>query len=1701
MFGVGQRRVKVTRGRQSPHARRLALEPLEDRTLLAIGDLLGSLVDPSTIEVEAGSRFGYSIAVNGDLTVVGTPMTDNPANDTYSIGHAYVFESSTGHLVATLENPAPATSEFFGCSVAISGHTAVVGALYDDAGADDAGSAYVFDVTTGNLVATLANPAPSADDYFGCSVAISGDTVVVGAYGDDVSTTDAGAAYVFNATTGSLIHTLTNPTPANDDRFGYSVSLSGSIAIVGAYNDDTLATNSGAAYVFDTSTGGLVRTLTHSSPASADLFGYSVAISGNTAVVGVRQDDTGAANAGGACVYNTSTGVLLQTLTNPSPAQNDFFGHSVAVSGSTVAVGAWTDDTGGTDSGAAYVFDAVTGSLVRTLDNPAPAAYDNFGVAVAVSGDTAAVAAYLDDTDAVDAGSAYLFSVSSGSLFRTYGNATPSTDDHFGRAVAVSGNRAVVGAYHEDTGGINCGTAYVYDVAASQLLWTVVNPTPEINDLFGHSVAISDSTLVIGADQDNTGADDAGAAYIFDASTGALRYTLTNPAPASDDFFGRSVAVSGNIAVVGAPYDDTTVTDAGTVYVFDVSTGALLRTLANPAPGTGDNFGISVAVRGNTIVVGAYSDDLNATDSGTAYVFDASTGELRCTLVNPTPASSDGFGWTVAVSESTVAVGAPWDDTGSFGSGSAYIFSASTGTLLQTLANPGPAAGDNFGYGTAVSGNTVVVGTPCDDTGAANTGAVYAFDIPTGTLIGTLVNPTPEAGDWFGLAVDIANGVGLVSAMYDDTRKPNGGAAYLFDCNQAPSALELAGSSVAENAASGTTIGSLTTTDPDPDESFVYTLVDSAGGRFKIVGSQLQVDAGALLDYETATSHTITVRTTDHAGSGASFEQQFVITLANVNEAPTHLALDTASVAENAAANAAVGNLSCTDPDAGDTVTYTLLDSAGGRFQIAGYQIQVADGMLLDYEAATSHTIRVRATDQGGTGLSYEQPLIITVTNVDEPPADVLLTGTTVAENAAAGTPVGTLTTDDLEGDRCEYTLIDSAGGRLKIVGNQLQVDNGSLLDYETGTSHSITVRATQIGGSAASLDRQFVITVTDANDAPTHIALDGATVAENAGPGTRVGTLSSTDPDAGDTASYSLVDSAGGRFKIAGTQLQVNTAAFDFETAPSLTVRVRVTDHGGASHEQQFTITVTDANEPPTAVALSGTGVPENAAADTVVGSLTASDPDANDTFTYQLTGDAEGRFKLQGHQILVADGARLDYEAAGSHVVSVKATDAGGLAFEQQLTVTLTNVNETPTHIALDGATVAENSAAGSLVGRLSTTDPDAGDTFTYRLTDDAGGRFKIEGDRLLVANCRLLDYETNATHGISVVVTDAGGLSFEQPLTVTVTDVHDGDSVAVFNPTTSMFYLRGQNVSGPADYTFGYGEGGDWQTLVGDWDGDGSTGVGLYDPESSTFYLTNAYQFGFAEHTFGYGEPGAGWIPLVGDWDGNGTAGVGLYNPHSSTFYLTDSLATGFAQYTFGYGEPGAGWQTLVGDWDGDGHDGVGLFAPTSSTFYLTNALVGGFAQCTFGYGNPDAGWEPMVGDWDGNGASGVALYDPAGATLYVTNTLQSGFAEHTFGYGQPGAGWDLIVGDWDGNGSTGVGLYDASSATFYLTSDMIAGTTQSTVRITEAGSGWVPLAGCWTRFEPPLSAAAIDQIDLADLAAEELLGLGHDRRADA
>jgi hypothetical protein len=398
----------------------------------------------------------------------------------------------------------------FGKSVAISGDTIVVGADEDRVEANfTQGSAYVFQRNTGGTdcwgeIKKLTASDGAADDRFGCSVSISGDTIVVGAYWDDIGLNDfQGSAYVFERNNGGTdnwgeVKNINASDGAEDDWFGYSVSISGDTVVVGVYSYDVGANiNQGSAYVYERNNGGTdnwgeVKRLTASDGAQGDRFGGSVSIFGNTVVVGARYDDVGANDTqGSAYVFQRNNGGAdnwgeVKKVTGGDSVQYDRFGWSVSIFGDTVVVGATEDEVGGNDNqGSAYVFQRNTGGIdnwgeIKKLTASDGEALDNFGFSVSIYNDTIVVGALWDDIGAnLGQGSAYVFQRNIGGT-DNWGevvkiNASDGAqDDWFGCSVSIYNYMFVVGARRKDMGeNILQGSAYIYYLEKLFIITTI----------------------------------------------------------------------------------------------------------------------------------------------------------------------------------------------------------------------------------------------------------------------------------------------------------------------------------------------------------------------------------------------------------------------------------------------------------------------------------------------------------------------------------------------------------------------------------------------------------------------------------------------------------------------------------------------------------------------------------------------------------------------------------------------------------------------------------------------------------------------------------------------------------------------------------------------------------------------------------------------------------------------------------------------------------------------------------------------------------------------------------------------------------------------------------------------------------------------------------------------------------------------------
>ena len=376
-------------------------------------------------------------------------------------------------------------------------------------------------------------------------------------------------------------------------------------------------------------------------------FGHSVAVSGETMLIGAYDNDLyGGEYAGSVFVLvgEGETWTQKAKLTAPNPTALDLFGYSVAISGNTAVIGAPLDgNAGGVHAGAVYIFVRSGDAWIQQAKLTAadPATEDDFGCSVAIAGDTVVVGACYDDhAGGIDAGSVYIF-VRSGEVWTQQAKLTaadPASIDYFGYAVTISGETVVIGAHYDSYNGkTSAGSAYVF--VRSGALWSQqakLTPDDAANyDYFGHSVAISGDTALIGSEgDDHAGGDEAGSAYVF-VRSGTLwsqQAKLTADDAAEEDYFGSSVAITGDTALIGSPVDDYAGGGdaAGSAYVF-VRSGALwsqqAKLTANDAA-RGDYFGSCAAISGDTALIGApLNDEGEEINAGSAYVFD-----LNCTF-------------------------------------------------------------------------------------------------------------------------------------------------------------------------------------------------------------------------------------------------------------------------------------------------------------------------------------------------------------------------------------------------------------------------------------------------------------------------------------------------------------------------------------------------------------------------------------------------------------------------------------------------------------------------------------------------------------------------------------------------------------------------------------------------------------------------------------------------------------------------------------------------------------------------------------------------------------------------------------------------------------------------------------------------------------------------------------------------------------
>ncbi|MEM7311799.1 MAG: cadherin domain-containing protein, partial [Planctomycetota bacterium] len=558
------------------------------------------------------------------------------------------------------------------------------------------------------------------------------------------------------------------------------------------------------------------------------------------------------------------------------------------------------------------------------------------------------------------------------------------------------------------------------------------------------------------------------------------------------------------------------------------------------------------------------------------------------------------------------------------------------------------------------------------------------------------------------------------------------------------------------------------------------------------------------LDFENQSSYSVVVRVTD--SGGLTHDETITVSVNDLNESPTAVAISNNNVDENTDTSSGftVGTLTATDSDSPESFSYSIIGGTdASSFSIAATdQLILTDGVL-DFENQSSYSVVVRVTDSGG--LTHDETITVSVNDLIESPTAIAISNDNVDENTdtSTGQTIGTLTaSDDDSPETFAYSIVGGTdASSFSIAATDQLVLSDGILDFESQPSYTVIVRVTDSSGLTH--DETITVSVNDLNESPTAVAISNSNVDENTdtSSGFTVGTLTASDDDSPESFAYSIVGGAdASSFSIAATdQLTLTDGVLDFENQSSYSVVVRVTDSGGLTHDETINVSVNDLNESPTRISPQITNIPTGT--DTTgglsVASLVTDDPDGSETFSYSIQPGGDGAlFSIGGlgADELVFDDGVLNAFAKGSYSVIVRVVDSGGNSHTEAMTINVTTVGAAPTDISPDTFSIDENTntTGGYVLGQLTASDPDVADTFTWLIQPgDDGALFSIggvHGDELMIDD-GVLDFESQSTYLVKVLVVDSGSNTYEETLTVNVNDVNETPQISLANPVLSV------------------------------------------------------------------------------------------------------------------------------------------------------------------------------------------------------------------------------------------------------------------------------------------------------------------------
>jgi hypothetical protein len=541
---------------------------------------------------------------------------------------------------------------------------------------------------------------------------------------------------------------------------------------------------------------------------------------------------------------------------------------------------------------------------------------------------------------------------------------------------------------------------------------------------------------------------------------------------------------------------------------------------------------------------------------------------------------------------------------------------------------------------------------------------------------------------------------------------------------------------VSESNIAASVVGTLQFNKGYPSQTLTASITSGdPTGLFTVNPSNGQITLNrAELDYETKKNFSLTVKLADSSNSALNDSAIIDLVIDDANEAPEVQAASK-SITENSLVGTVITTMTAVDQDAGVAGQFTwsiVAGNTGSPFAIDANsgEVRVNDASKVDYEASPQFNLTVRATDRGVPARAGEATLVISLLNVNEAPA-LLAQALVIKENSLAGALVGTINAIDPDANETlQWQIIGGSGAPLFQIGAnaKVTVSSGTSLDYEQTTQYDLIIKVTDSGG--LSNTRTYTVSLQDSNDAPVFTSSTSFSLKEDASEGTSVGVATATDQDASQQLSFSLSGSAASKFIIDAATGQIKVASgatFDFESTPTLSLTVRVTDNGSPAESVSaiLSLQITDVNEAPKILS-TDFEVAENSPPGTSLGDLNATDPDAGDTLTFEIVQQsvnwlsidpATGSFK-------VTAGATIDFETLNLNNVTVRVKDAGGLTGERNVTFHALDRNDPPTLAnPLQNANATAQKLFTYTVPANTFIDQDAGDSLRFSMTNAAG------------------------------------------------------------------------------------------------------------------------------------------------------------------------------------------------------------------------------------------------------------------------------------------------------------------------------------------------------------------------------------------